>query len=130
MGETKRGLYTKYVIFKRVPCTCGADRHCQKCEGRGFFMDPVEPEAEYFVLRIDEDDWHGEASRVALAVYATMAGRKNCNLAGDVRKWLEKYARGLELGLLNAGRAAHDKFLRFKESDVGRVCQGEDVPHA
>lgn len=63
------GLYGKYIITK----TSG---------------EPVEPQAQYFVLRIDTD----QHARKALIAYARSVGMENPLLAGDLIKWLDNVA--------------------------------------
>lgn len=67
-----KGLYTKYVI--------------QKSDGS-----PVDPEAQYFILRIDKGDYV-MACRAALAVFARRVRLRNPTLADDIEtKLLSKY---------------------------------------
>lgn len=116
MADDKdRGLYTKYILFNRIACDCGADRHCQECEGRGFNMVPVDPAGEYFVLRIDKDDWHGEASRVALAAYAWMVAKTNQALELDLKRLVthSEPDNGHPLVSMAAGRAAENRFREY-----------------
>jgi hypothetical protein len=63
-----KGLYNKYQVTK----TDGS---------------PVDPEAEYFVLRLDTD----EAARAALACYAEHIYEKNPALADEIWQKLEGY---------------------------------------
>ena len=78
------GLKTKYIIRKRIPCSCGGDRWCKLCKGFGYTEKDVDPKAIYFVLRLDEEDWHGEASRAAVCAYAALAEEHNKSLALDL----------------------------------------------
>jgi len=114
VSDENKGLFTKYVLFKRVPCKCGADQHCKKCKGTGYTTTPVNPSGQYFVLRVDEGDWHGLASRLALAVYAEMAQKDNISLTGDIWKWLEKFhiPRDHLLILRNAAKRAVDDYRK------------------
>ncbi len=66
MSDYKRGgLDRKYIITK----TSGK---------------PIDPEAEYFVLRLDEDPH----ARVALAAYAQSVKSDNRALSFDLKQWL------------------------------------------
>ena len=71
-GEELFGLYQKYII--------------QKVDGR-----PIDPNACYFVLRYDEDDAHGLASRRALTAYATAIRPHNPRLADDLKEAVRAY---------------------------------------
>jgi hypothetical protein len=53
----------------------------QKTNGK-----PVDPEAQYFVLRVDKDPH----ARVALAFYAQSVRRDNPQLADDIERWIEE----------------------------------------
>lgn len=61
----KQGLYNKYIVTK-------AD---------GFLTDP---NAQYFVLRIDTD----LCARLALGTYAEACEKENPQLAADLHQWL------------------------------------------
>ena len=63
MSDNERGFYQKYIV--------------QKASGN-----PVDPEARYFVLRVDEDP----AARAALRTYAYAT--PNNALCADLLKWL------------------------------------------
>ena len=65
-----RGLYEKYVITRRDGV-------------------PLHPEAEYFVLRIDNDS----AARVALRVYAKQIKLDNEELAKDLEDWVGLFTK-------------------------------------
>lgn len=69
MSKNEKGLYGKYRI--------------EKADGR-----PVNPFAEYFVLRLDDegDAKHVEASRKAIAVYADEIEEELPQLAEDLRE--------------------------------------------
>lgn len=73
-SENPLGLHKKYII--------------QHADGR-----PVDPSAEYFVLRLDDggDDMHIDACRAALRTYARRIKRYFPKLADDLQ---ERY--GLE----------------------------------
>lgn len=110
--ELQRGLATKYIIRKRVPCHCGADRWCKDCKGLGYTEKDVASKAVYFVLRIDEDDPHGEASRVALAAYARMIAATNQHLANDLSQLATDFtpSDGHPLRALAGGNAAKVRY--------------------
>ncbi len=116
MSDEDKGLFTKYILRKRVACSCGADRHCQECGGAGFTTRDVDPAGQYFVLRIDEDDWHGEASRLAVSVYSELAAKHNLRLAADLRDWVAAHDDDFKLQFLNAAKAAVWKWWAGKES--------------
>lgn len=64
----KRGLYSKYII--------------EKADGS-----PVDPDAYYFVLRLDAD----RAARHAARTYARDIESTNPGLAADLRAQCERY---------------------------------------
>ena len=64
----QRGLYRKYVI--------------EKVSGR-----PVDPAAEYFVLRVDKDP----AAREALLAYAGACRDTNPTLSDDLLSWVRRF---------------------------------------
>jgi len=66
-----KGIYNKYVV--------------EKTDGT------TDPEADYFVLRIDKDV---HARRAAIA-YADSIKEENPNLAFDIRQRVAKYEGGL-----------------------------------
>jgi hypothetical protein len=73
----EKGLYQKYVVTK--------------ADGL-----PVDPNAVYFVLRLDTKDFYGYASRNAIRLYAKLIKRINPQLASDItdslfKIWKEKY---------------------------------------
>ena len=68
--KQKRGVYGKYVI--------------EKADGS-----PVDPEACYFVLRLDTDP----AARKAAAQYARSVRRKNAVFADDIERCLNELER-------------------------------------
>ena len=75
MGKLENdGLYGKYKV--------------EKADGT-----PVDPEAVYFVLRVDTD---GEARR-ALRVYAWLGESENPYLSYDLHEWLDHIEDGLGL---------------------------------
>jgi hypothetical protein len=81
LPENDRGLYNRYVV--------------KKADGT-----PVDPRAEYFVLRLDEhgrDPIHIEACRAAAMVYADMIAEHLPKLAADLR---ERYGSGTEYELI------------------------------
>ena len=104
MGNYKEGGWRdKYVIFKRVvcpdcngegsgPCTCPVRSPgqcfsvhiCGGCDGRGWFPKVTDPDAVYFVLRLDEDPH----ARIAAIAYAQSVQRENPQLAIDIREKL------------------------------------------
>jgi hypothetical protein len=63
-----KGLYNKYIIFKSDDS-------------------PIDPEAQYFVLRIDKD----QAARVAVLAYADQIEDKNPVFASDIRKMVTSF---------------------------------------
>jgi hypothetical protein len=90
------GWRDKYAVFKRCKICDGRqtilkdgenlDRvhiMCPACSGTG--LSPRDPEAVYFVLRLD-DDPH---ARAAAAAYANSVQRENPQFAIDIRKKLE-----------------------------------------
>lgn len=109
-----KGLFTKYIIQKRVPCDCGADGYCKKCGGKGFLTEEVDPKGKYFVLRIDEDDPHGEASRLAISAYASAIQNHNLNLAADLWDLMSTNCPELQRPIFyrNAGEAARKDYER------------------
>jgi hypothetical protein len=69
MAKSKKRLYRKYEI--------------RKANGK-----PVDPNAQYFVLRIDTDP----AARVAVSVYADeMARIGELLFAEQLREWIAKF---------------------------------------
>jgi hypothetical protein len=76
------GLHKKYIV--------------QKANG-----DPVDDNAEYFVLRLDEcgkDPQHTAACRKAVAAYAESISNHLPNLAGDIRlRWLDNTNEGKQV---------------------------------
>jgi len=78
----------KYVV--RKPCqTCGGagifmGAECADCSGMGI-RSPRDPDAQYFVLRIDCDPH----ARAALLVYATSVAADNPQFAGEILQWLQ-----------------------------------------
>ncbi len=91
------GWREKYRIFKRCPeCkeTGWQDGNvppvnseipmplCKLCDGKGMIR--VDPQATYFVLRLDEDPH----ARVAAVAYAQSIQRENPQLAMDIREKL------------------------------------------
>ncbi len=119
-----RGLYTKYIVSKRIPCPCGADQHCRKCAGRGFTTEDVSSEAQYFILRIDKEGWHGEASRVAVAAYADLVEQFNSKLADEMRVWLRCHAQEDYLGITRAGTAARVEYRSYIKGKVANMLNG------
>ena len=63
--QRPKGLYKKYIIAKSSG-------------------EPVDPAAEYFVLRIDTDVW----ARQALRCYAHFISESNPILARELHEWL------------------------------------------
>lgn len=55
--------------------------HITKSDGS-----PTDPKAEYFVLRLDEDDPHGVACRKAILTYADAIESHIPKLAKDIRE--------------------------------------------
>ena len=68
--KDKKGLYLKY--------------HIEKADGS-----PIDPNAEYFVLRIDKDP----AARFAIRAYARFINNENPKFADDLRNWALKYSQ-------------------------------------
>lgn len=62
--------------------------HCETCAGQG--STPVDPNAAYFVLRIDGN--HDPNARGALAYYAEMVLFDNPEFARGIRAWLDETA--------------------------------------
>jgi hypothetical protein len=96
------GLRKKYYIQKRVECTqcdgsgsvrspqcncrsVGECYHfnvkCPACDGYGATFRQVDPNAKYFVLRLDEDP----NARVAALAYAQSVEPENAEFAADIR---------------------------------------------
>lgn len=100
------GWKDKYVIFKRCPacggggqptrCGCrsvgecmhGLMASCEVCKGTGLI--PVDPEAVYFVLRLDADP----IARMAARTYAWWANQVNQKLAEDLRAKIDQCEEG------------------------------------
>ena len=68
MSEQQKGLYGKYVV--------------QKADGS-----PIDPDAIYFVLRLDTDP----AARFAMIAYADFVKRANPTLATQIHEQLRKF---------------------------------------
>jgi ferredoxin-thioredoxin reductase catalytic subunit len=68
--DKKRGLYLKYII--------------EKADGS-----PVAPEADYFVLRLDND----KAARAAAANYAALIAKDAPELSKDLIERVTKYIK-------------------------------------
>jgi hypothetical protein len=66
-----KGLYTKYII--------------QKADGS-----PVDPDARYFILRLDDGEYV-HACRAAAAVFARHVRHHNPDLADDLARLLKDY---------------------------------------
>lgn len=66
-----KGLYKKYIV--------------KRADGS-----PTDPDAKYFVLRIDTDPH----ARVALEVYAALVREDNPVLAVDILLWLDQMEEG------------------------------------
>jgi hypothetical protein len=89
MKQNKKGLYGKYKIEKIVDWKyLGETITGKKYEP---ITEPVKPDAEYFVLRLDGkgEENHVKACRKALMVYADEIENYLPELANDLR---EKYA--------------------------------------
>ncbi len=69
--DTNRGFYNKYCITKR--------------DGS-----PIDPNACYFVMRIDTDPH----ARKALRAYIKSVRKENLPLASDLTTWLKNFAEG------------------------------------
>lgn len=78
--EPEPGLFGKYVIRKR--------------DGT-----PMDPQAAYFVLRVDGDAY----ARKAMRVYARAVKAENPELAKDIARWLWNFAPGAACGCREAG---------------------------
>lgn len=81
-SENPTGLYKKYYIAKRTPHMQGADT-----------IDPVDEDAEYFVLRLDDggkDPNHVAACRKAVLTYAENIKDYIPKLAADL---IERYGK-------------------------------------
>ncbi len=84
----------KYVILKACEeCGGGGESHsflniCLECNGAGGTR--VDPNAAYFVLRIDGN--HDPNARFALSVYADTIEAENPEFAAGIRAWLEETA--------------------------------------
>ena len=63
LDTVRRGIYPKYCVTK--------------AQGE------TDPNAVYFVLRLDKGDWQAKASRAALLEYARVARLNNPTLAKD-----------------------------------------------
>lgn len=85
---TKRGLYRKYVV--------------EKVDGR-----PVDPDAEYFVLRVDKDP----AARAAVLAYARACREANQGLSDDLCAWVKRFASEGEADPDGATLAAYREVL-------------------
>lgn len=93
---------SKYVIRKTCkmcsgrgepPCDgdtniCMGRGQCADCKGQGSV--PVDPNAAYFVLRIDGN--HDPNARAALDHYAGMVEDDNPELAAGIWAWLDEAA--------------------------------------
>ena len=71
--DKNQGWYQKYIITKTN-------------------NKPVDPDADYFVLRLDIQDKYGEASLQALKTYATVIREVNPDLARDIMSRLMAYS--------------------------------------
>ncbi len=83
----------KYVIRKPCPACGGKNIACVRCNCRGDV--PVsDPDAAYFVLRIDCDPEtggpHDPHARLALRHYALSVQAENLEFAADIAGWLDE----------------------------------------
>ena len=75
-GYLKDGLKDKYIISKRIPGGKGVPDSSK----------PTDPDAEYFVLRIDQDPH----ARAALFAYSQSIRDENVEFATDLSRWLSR----------------------------------------
>ena len=87
----KGGLYNKYLVNKNNGNT--------------------DPEADYFVMRVDSDDY----ARQAVLFYAQLVEKVNPALAKDLRNRVEKYEGDCTLHLPTAYDDNDEKFLVLSE---------------
>jgi hypothetical protein len=74
------GLFNKYIV--------------QKSDGS-----PIDPNAQYFVLRVDTDP----AARAALKVYAAYVDEDQPNFSDELYRWVDKYDSAPNTGLQSDG---------------------------
>ena len=83
----------KYIVLKPCPTCKGSGRMfgtgCTDCAERGA-ISPHDPDAEYFVLRIDcgPSGPHDPNARAALYDYASYVAEDNRQFADEIREWL------------------------------------------
>lgn len=71
----KKGLEQKYEIEK----------------SDGSFVDP---DAQYFVLRLDGGELHHYACREAIRTYASIIQTENPKFAVELKEWVDEYSNG------------------------------------
>ncbi len=87
----------KYVVMKPCPTCDGVapgdaiGLRCVECAGLGAVR-PSDPDAQYFVLRIDcgPNGPHDPNARAALYEYANCVYEHNRQFADEIVEWLEK----------------------------------------
>lgn len=87
----------KYMIHKRCACAKAGEQNpkCEECNGTGYV--PVDPQATYFVLRLDEDPH----ARHAAITYARSVCKVNPLFAHDILRQAQPYLDQDEIGLWN-----------------------------
>lgn len=83
---------------------------------------PVDPKAEYFVLRIDKDP----DARMALRTYIDMIAPRDPEFAKELQDWVmtceSNASRGTSTGAGDASNSQRD----VDSDDYGKVSQGGD----
>lgn len=84
-GYKKGGLEkSRYLVRKLRTCTICNGKGCQKCYRTGKEIKPIDPNAQYFVLRLDKD----RHARNAALAYADSVETDNPELSLDIKKWV------------------------------------------
>lgn len=99
--DSKRGLYQRYVV--------------SKSDGT-----PIDPKAEYFILRLDpfgSDPWHINAGRAAVLLYAQIIEKILPELAKDLR---EKYSDNVPMIVDNTHPVLAVYLTRHKVEDLSK----------
>lgn len=78
---------------------------------------PIDPEARYFVLRVDKDP----NARLALFAYATSVQACNLELRTDLLTWLQSYES------LDDLRDRLSEMAEFAETQSLAILRGHDV---
>ena len=109
MNTESQRLYKKYQISKWLPCSC-REAMCPHASDDGMTLQDADPDAQYFVLRLDTD----LAARVALEAYAIAIWNDNREFAYELRRWLSRLRRGDHIEAL---RMAEEEGIELSDID-------------